>query len=529
MSLLTLSLVNGSDPVSAALPDLTIWSGSVNPQVTYRTFASSDCEVVEGCATPGTRRLINFTSEIRNVGSADLVLGRPEGNPLFVWAPCHGHYHFEGVAEYRLLDDSGNVVVFGRKMAFCIEDTYRWRATASAAKRYSCGGTQGLQQGWADVYDAAVPCQWVDITGLPGGNYVLELVIDPDNRILEDSESNNITRVPVSFPSDCLAPANDVFVNARVVTGVSGTAAGPNVCATKEAGEPNHAGNAGGHSIWYRWTAPLSGSVVIATVGSDFDTLLGVYTGSTVGSLTLVTANDDIVPEVTLQSHVTFKATAGTTYHVAVDGWNGAVGNTILTVNPPLNDAFADCQAISSLAGQVTGHNVGATKQTGETAHAGNIGGHSVWYCWTAPTNALMTFDTVGSSFDTLLALYTGSSVGALTLITSNDDTDGDQSRVTFGAIRGTNYRIAVDGFAGSTGTITLSWAVASRIAIRRLGTNVVELTVQGAPGEYQLHRTTSLTNWSTLATFTLSGGEYRYTNQISSAQHIYYRAARMR
>ena len=40
--------------------------------------------------------------------------------------------------------------------------------------------------------------------------------------------------------------------------------------------------------------------------------------------------------------------------------------------------------------------------------------GQSVWYRWTAPANGPWAFDTRGSSFDTLLGIYTGSSVGGL-------------------------------------------------------------------------------------------------------------------
>ena len=71
-------------------------------------------------------------------------------------------------------------------------------------------------------------------------------------------------------------------------------------------------------------------------------------------------------------------------------------------------------------------------------------------------------FDTHGSNFDTLLAVYTGSSVGSLTLVASNDDENPPtivSSKVTFTAQAGTAYQIAVDGFAGDSGTIVLNWA----------------------------------------------------------------------
>src|SRR5262245_42041992 len=75
----------------AALPDIVIWGPTAQPEIIYRTFAPNDCEVVEGCATAGTRRLLSFNTEIRNISDVDLNMGRPESDPQgrFVWAPCH--------------------------------------------------------------------------------------------------------------------------------------------------------------------------------------------------------------------------------------------------------------------------------------------------------------------------------------------------------------------------------------------------------------------------------------------------------
>jgi hypothetical protein len=132
------------------------------------------------------------------------------------------------------------------------------------------------------------------------------------------------------------------------------------------------------------------------------------------------------------------------------------------TVSAPPNDNFTNAQVISGSSGTVTGSNVGATKEAGEPNHAGNAGGASVWYRWTAPSSGSATIDTIGSSFDTLLAVYTGSAVNSLTEIASNDDSGGLQSRVTFTAVSGTTYQIAVDGYNGVMGNITLNWSLAA-------------------------------------------------------------------
>jgi hypothetical protein len=260
------------------------------------------------------------------------------------------------------------------------------------------------------------------------------------------------------------APPNHAFAAAQVVQGVSGTVTGTSTGATKEAGEPNHAGNAGGGSVWFTWTPSAGGSVTIDTAGSSFDTILGVYTGAGVGALTTVASNDDASGVLT--SRVTFNVAAGTTYRIAVDGYNAARGavtmHWVLTVSgaAPANDAFAAAQLLQGATGTVTGTNVGATKETGEPAQAGNSGGASVWYSWTPSASGSVTIDTTGSSFDTTLGVYTGTSVGALTLRAANDDASSGvlTSRVTLTVTAGTTYRISVDGYNARQGTITLHW-----------------------------------------------------------------------
>jgi len=83
-----------------------------------------------------------------------------------------------------------------------------------------------------------------------------------------------------------------------------------------------------------------------------------------------------------------------------------------------------------------------------------------VWFEWEAPDDGTAVFDTAGSTFDTLLAVYTGTSVDALEHIGSNDDDDelGWQSRVSFAAHRGVRYAIAVDGYLGATGDFAVNW-----------------------------------------------------------------------
>lgn len=253
---------------------------------------------------------------------------------------------------------------------------------------------------------------------------------------------------------------NDLFANCQGIGGNFGTINGLNVGATKEAGEPNHAGNAGGRSVWYCWTAPFGGPVTIDTMGSPFDTLLAVYAGGSVNALTPIASNNDLSAEVR-QSRVTFNAASGTTYRIAVDGFNAATGEVTLNwVLSPPNDSFANCETLTGSGGSVNRVNAGATKEPGEPGHAENPGGRSIWFCWTAPSSGPVAFETFGSTFDTLLGVYTGDTLGGLTEVAGNDDFDGLTSLVSFFAVGGTTYRIAVDGFNGTAGNVVLNWTL---------------------------------------------------------------------
>jgi len=124
----------------------------------------------------------------------------------------------------------------------------------------------------------------------------------------------------------------------------------------------------------------------------------------------------------------------------------------------PVNDMFANRTVVSGTNIVVTGSNVGATRETGEPFHASYVGGASVWWSWTAPGPGTVIISTAGSSFDTLLGVYTGSLVSELTEVASNDDDGGLRtSKVQFDVVEGTTYQIAVDGIGGSSGSITLS------------------------------------------------------------------------
>jgi hypothetical protein len=152
--------------------------------------------------------------------------------------------------------------------------------------------------------------------------------------------------------AEASAPSNDAF-SAAAPLAVGQQISSDNLDATVEPGEPNAAlvavsgecaafsdGPQCGASVWYAFTPASGGQYTIETCdrGTDMDTVLGVYTGATIGAAVLVgppPAQNDDTPGCgggfgDNGSQVTFTAAAGTTYHVDLTGFRGEMGSFYL-------------------------------------------------------------------------------------------------------------------------------------------------------------------------------------------------------
>ena len=101
--LLASPLADAGDPL---LPDLVIGREALRRTlvISQQNVSPGDCTLVEGCVGGiGTRKTLEFETEIVNQGTADLVLGDPRDHPeLFEFSPCHGHYHMKEAIHYTL-------------------------------------------------------------------------------------------------------------------------------------------------------------------------------------------------------------------------------------------------------------------------------------------------------------------------------------------------------------------------------------------------------------------------------------------
>jgi uncharacterized repeat protein (TIGR03803 family) len=152
--------------------------------------------------------------------------------------------------------------------------------------------------------------------------------------ISDGTDATNSLTVPFTVSIATTAIRNDNFAQ-RFYLGqsTSGAVSSSNTNATRETGEPVIlAGDSGGKSIWFRWLPTNSGAVTFSTQGSGFDTIMGIYTGTTVSGLTpLASAINDDDAGGYLTSQVKFNYQSGIEYEIAVDGFRGASGNVVLS------------------------------------------------------------------------------------------------------------------------------------------------------------------------------------------------------
>ncbi|NP_001072611.1 protein-lysine 6-oxidase precursor [Xenopus tropicalis] len=143
------------------------------------------------------RVLLRFPQRVKNQGTADFLPSRPRYT--WEWHSCHQHYHsMDEFSHYDLLDASSQRrVAEGHKASFCLEDT---SCDYGYYRRFACTAhTQGLSPGCYDTYNADIDCQWIDITDVKPGNYILKVSVNPSYLVPESDYSNNIVRCDLRY------------------------------------------------------------------------------------------------------------------------------------------------------------------------------------------------------------------------------------------------------------------------------------------------------------------------------------------
>jgi len=215
-------------------PDLIVDATQIPIDLSLKkeTWTSTDCAVVEGEVVAGDRWLLRFDSATPNLGPGDLIIGNPLDHPdWFDFVTCHGHPHFKEYTDYRLwtpkayaqwialrqadpsacardvLAANPNVarqLITGKKQGFCVVDVLPYSLGACAGVRSNAHFTScdkmGLSVCQEDFYGFFFDGQWLDVTGLQAGDYVLEIEVNAEHFFQETDYTNNSASITVTLP-----------------------------------------------------------------------------------------------------------------------------------------------------------------------------------------------------------------------------------------------------------------------------------------------------------------------------------------
>lgn len=230
-----------SDCGAAQLPDLmpiTSWD-QLDEASRARLKPAADAPPIEQLLPPYTwfvestasgSTLLRFSSVTANVGSGplDVIANRsqPDGasttttwqrlwtaewnyidrlSGSFLFHEDHDHIHFDEFERYRLIGPAGRVVAESAKVSFCLRDSLRIVSDPTPTvgpfgSAETCGANQqSINVGYADHYHQFLPDQWIDVTGIAAGEYLVEITVDPANLLVEEDETNNVGTFAISL------------------------------------------------------------------------------------------------------------------------------------------------------------------------------------------------------------------------------------------------------------------------------------------------------------------------------------------
>ena len=239
-------------------------------------------------------------------------------------------------------DGVGDVVAGGLKTTYCILDFVRYNSSGGSARYQGCGQVQGLSPGWSDYYDHGLAGQSIDITGIPSGTYWLEQVVDPEHRLMESNEDNNVAHIKI---------------NLQTGNTTSGDSFEPNNSFGAASGLPNPEDHtyeplsihASRNDDYYHVTATANGQLTarINFQNSQGNLQLAIYNANQTQLASSQTSSNT--------ESVTINAVGGQLYYIRVWGSNGATNsNYTLTIDQPEHpepDQFEENDAFATAAG----------------------------------------------------------------------------------------------------------------------------------------------------------------------------------
>jgi hypothetical protein len=274
-------------------------------------------------------------------------------------------------------------------------------------------------------------------------------------------------RTACTIPNDNCAGA--LPLQERLVE--SGSTVGATVDGSSTCGFSN-----GTPDVWFAYTSPRNGVMVVQTGGSRLDTVISVHSacpGTTANQVAEGCNDDDptdysaLYPRTPYASLVAVRAVAGATYYVRVSGYNGDVGDFYLVAwTVPDQNACASALELDwrdiiftyvPIVGSTAFSTVDGSSSCGFSDNAPDN-----WYTFVSPCFGHVTIDTCSSAFDTVLSVHSGcpgTTDNELVGMCSDDacGPNGRSSRLNILVYRGERYWVRVSGYNGAQGLYLLS------------------------------------------------------------------------
>jgi alpha-tubulin suppressor-like RCC1 family protein/uncharacterized protein YkwD/plastocyanin/thiol-disulfide isomerase/thioredoxin/uncharacterized membrane protein YphA (DoxX/SURF4 family) len=156
------------------------------------------------------------------------------------------------------------------------------------------------------------------------GTHTLTAYADATDAVDESNEFNNLATVDLTVTPPPILE-RDNFSQANLLT-LPANVSGSTVQATTQLGEPLNCGSkVMGKTVWFKIIPNASGALTATTNGSDFDTMLAIYTGSSLAGLQQKGCNDDAGGS-DRTSRLFLTVTGGQTYYLQLGGYQGDSG-----------------------------------------------------------------------------------------------------------------------------------------------------------------------------------------------------------
>lgn len=263
----------------------------------------------------------------------------------FTYHAGHGHFHFDGYAFYRLrarnpdgtpgayITRNDGTEVVGTKTGFCLINTtssfimengqssttltgYSSSSPYNGQPTMSCGLMQGVRVGMADDYSSSLEGQWIDVTGVPNGQYFIEISLDGENAVLESNENNNAKSF--AYTLNVNNPGGGITPDTFDVGGNNNTLAAAHDMG--ELGTFTQTGlsiHYGQDFDWFKFRATSSGTYTITTTGvsGNLDLYLFDAVGNQLRASTGTSSSES----------VSYPFVQGDTYYVRAEAYNSTL------------------------------------------------------------------------------------------------------------------------------------------------------------------------------------------------------------